>query len=130
MGYAINGYLSIFLIGILGQAHSQARYAILKVFLDAGLASISVTDSGDDLIVRVDRSKIYTTGVGAVNKFLTKLQVLKATGDSEAGISWYKEITNVSEEWLTYRDIVIKRKQPRKVFIQVIANFNLFFKLI
>lgn len=48
-----------------GQAHSQARFSILKCFLDAGddFCKLDYTkDDLSDLTIKLDRSKILTTG--------------------------------------------------------------------
>lgn len=54
-------------------------------------------------------------GVKAVGDFLQKLQVYKATADAENGLAFYKDITTVSQQWLNFREIVMSKKQPRKV---------------
>lgn len=48
-----------------GQAHSQARFSILKCFLDAGedFCKLDYTkDDLSDLTIKLDRSKIPTVG--------------------------------------------------------------------
>lgn len=100
-----------------GQAHMQARYAILQVFLSCGL--VKIEQIGDnDLVIHLDRSKIETEGVKAVGNFLQTLQIYKATADAENGLEFYTKQTSVSEEWNKWRDIVLANKQPRKVFLQ------------
>lgn len=101
-----------------GQAHMQARHAILRVFLDAGDDFVKITQKDDDLIVSMDRSKIHTTGMKAIEKFLTALQVYKATGDVQGGTALYDKYTGVSDEWLPRRDIVLAKRQPRKLLLQ------------
>ncbi|KAJ3053506.1 hypothetical protein HK097_004145 [Rhizophlyctis rosea] len=103
-----------------GQAHMQARFAILQVFLNAGLVEIRPTTSaaGNDLEIHLDRSKILSHGLPAVSAFLTELQIHKATADAENGVKFYEKWTGVPEGWMGWRDIVISRKQPRKVFLQ------------
>ncbi|KAJ3093338.1 hypothetical protein HK100_006674 [Physocladia obscura] len=100
-----------------GQAHMQARYGILRTLINAGLVHIEETDD-ENLFVHVDRAKILTHGVPAVKELLVKLQTYKATADSENGIAFYKALTSVPEQWIKYRDIVIKRKLPRMVLVQ------------
>ncbi|KAK4506981.1 hypothetical protein PRZ48_000715 [Zasmidium cellare] len=105
-----------------GQAHMQARFAILKVFLEAGedFCKLDYTkDDLSDLTIRLDRSKIDSHGRPAVNKFLQKLQVYKATADFENGKALYEEYTNVND-WFAkkVRPIVVKSAKPRKVFVQ------------
>ena len=105
-----------------GQAHSQARFSILRVFLDAGkeFASLEYTkDDLSDLTVRIERSKITTIGRKAVDAYLQKLHVLKATADVEAGTKMYNDITNVDEFFADkVRPVVLAKKLPRKVFVQ------------
>ncbi|KAF6805220.1 dipeptidyl peptidase iii [Colletotrichum sojae] len=106
-----------------GQAHSQARFSILQCFLQAGNDFCKLEYKNDDLSdleIKLDRSKILTTGREAVGKYLQKLHVYKATADVENGIAFYKDMTNVGMDfWGTkVRDVVLKNKQPRKVFVQ------------
>ena len=105
-----------------GQAHCQARYAILKVFLGAGddFTKLHYTkDDLSDLVVQVDRSKILSHGRPAVAEFLQKLHVYKSTADLEAGKRLYEEITDVEDFWATkVREQVLKKRIPRKIFVQ------------
>ncbi|KAM0332271.1 hypothetical protein ACHAQA_002547 [Verticillium albo-atrum] len=106
-----------------GQAHSQARFSILQCFLQAGDDFCVLDYKKDDLSdleIKLDRSKILTTGRDAVGKYLQKLHVYKSTADVEAGTAFYKEMTNVDMDfWGTkLRNVVLQNKQPRKVFVQ------------
>lgn len=106
-----------------GQAHMQARFGILKCLLQAGAASITeitnpFTGTIEDLTVRVNRTKILSAGLPAVKQFLLDIQLFKATGDSARGVPWYVSKTSVPEDWIEYRKVVIRKKQPRKVFVQ------------
>ncbi|OAA44692.1 dipeptidyl peptidase III [Beauveria brongniartii RCEF 3172] len=106
-----------------GQAHSQARFSILKCFIDAGddFCKLEYTkDDLSDLVISLDRSKILTTGRRAVGDYLQKLHVYKSTADIKAGLELYNHMTNVGLDfWGTkVRDVVLANKQPRKVFVQ------------
>ncbi|KAL4899153.1 hypothetical protein BDW74DRAFT_184019 [Aspergillus multicolor] len=105
-----------------GQAHMQARYSILRTFLDAGDDFVKLAYTKEDLSdleIKLDRSKILSHGRPAVEKYLQKLHVYKSTADVEAGKALYDDITSVDEWWGTkVRDIVLKNKIPRKVFVQ------------
>ncbi|POS84255.1 putative dipeptidyl peptidase 3, partial [Erysiphe pulchra] len=71
-----------------GQAHSQARFSILKCFLDAPNEFCKLEYKNEDLsdlTVRIDRSKILTVGRKAVENYLQKLHIYKSTADLEAG---------------------------------------------
>jgi len=104
-----------------GQAHMQARHAILKVFLsEPEFCKLEYTkDDLSDLTIKLDRTKIETHGRPAVNKFLQKLQVYKATADLKAGKELYEGITSVDEWFATkVRPAVLAAAPPRKVFVQ------------
>ena len=113
-----------------GQAHMQARFSILRTFLDAGseFASLEYTASdASDLTIKINRSKILTDGHDAVKKYLQKLHILKATADFEAAKSLYDDITDVDDLYEnTIRPAVLAKKVPRKVFVQAntFANGN------
>jgi len=110
-----------------GQAHMQARFSILQTFLDAG-DGFCVIDSEraggggeelQDLAVRLDRSKILSHGRPAVEEYLRKLHIYKCTADIEGGRKLYEDMTRVEGDfWMKVRELVLKKKSPRKVFVQ------------
>jgi dipeptidyl-peptidase-3 len=111
-----------------GQAHSQARFSILKCFLEAGddFCKLDYKEADmSDMTIKLDRSKILTAGREAVGKYLQKLHVYKSTADVETGNKFYVDMTTVGLDfWGTkVRDVVLANKQPRKVFVQ--ANTTL-----
>ncbi|KAL8771128.1 MAG: hypothetical protein Q9209_003299 [Squamulea sp. 1 TL-2023] len=128
------GYLSMARAGIAavefwdpksrkwGQAHMQARFSILKTFLEAGEGFTVLDYSKDDLsdlTVKMDKEKILTVGRKAVEAYLQKLHVFKCTADYEQGKKLYEEMTDVDEWWSNkVRPEVLRRKTPRKVFVQ------------
>ena len=128
-------YLSMARMGVLameswdpksdkwGQIHMQARFAILKTFLEAGddfCVLHHTKDDLSDLVIKLDRKKILTHGRPAVEKFLQKLHIFKATADLANGKKLYEDMTKVEGElWREkVRGEVLRRKTPRKVFVQ------------
>lgn len=105
-----------------GQAHMQARYSILRTFMEAGdnfCELKSTKEDLSDLEIHLDRSKILTSGRKAVEKYLQKLHIYKSTADFEAGKSLYDDITGVDNWWADkVRPVVLSKKTPRKVFVQ------------
>lgn len=127
-----------------GQPHCQARFSILKCFLEAGDGFCKLESSKDDLSdlkINLDRSKILTAGrkgqfsavfrlltplhtnltkTLAVGAYLQKIHIFKSTADIENGLKFFGDMSSVGlEYWGTkVRDVVLANKQPRKVFVQ------------
>jgi dipeptidyl-peptidase-3 len=112
-----------------GQAHSQARFSILRCFLDAGEDFCKLDYKNEDLsdlVIKLDRNKITTVGRKAVEAYLQKLHIYKSTADVDAGTKLYNEMTNVDDDFWgkKIRDEVLRNKQPRKVFVQANTVLN------
>ncbi|XP_075693480.1 dipeptidyl peptidase 3 isoform X2 [Rhinoderma darwinii] len=110
------------------QAHMQARFVILRVLLEAGENFVTVTqkagaDGRPDAQVSLDRDKIMSVGRPAIQRFLLRLQVYKSTADVNQAREMYDGYSKVTDEkshpFLTLRDIVILRKEERKLFVQI-----------
>jgi dipeptidyl-peptidase-3 len=105
-----------------GQIHMQARFAILKAFMEAGSKFVEVKATKEDLSdleIYLERSMILSHGRPAVEKLLQKLHVYKSTADVEAGTKMYDDITHVDEWWGgKVRPVVLDKKTPRKIFVQ------------
>lgn len=114
------------------QAHMQARYVILRVLLEATEAaacdsgtkllelkqSTNTADGKPDIEICLDRSLIPTVGRKAISAFLLKLQTHKSLADLEAGSTMYKNYSAVPSEMAKMREIVMARKEPRKLLVQ------------
>jgi dipeptidyl-peptidase-3 len=105
-----------------GQAHMQARFSILRTFLNAGVEFCQLEwekDDLSDLTIRLERDRIVDLGRPAVDDYLQKLHIYKATADYERGKRLYEEITDVEPFYENMvRPAVLKKKTPRKVFVQ------------
>jgi dipeptidyl-peptidase-3 len=105
-----------------GQAHMQARFSILRTFLNAGVEFCQLEwekDDLSDLTVRLERDRILDLGRPAVDDYLQKLHIYKATADVEKAKRMYDEITSVEPFYENMvRPAVLKKKTPRKVFVQ------------
>lgn len=99
----------------------RARYSILQCFLSAGDSFVSLDSTAEDhsdLTIHLDRSKIRSHGLKAVEKYLQKLHIYKASADVKNGVGLYDEMTSVNEEMAQFRSVVMSKKQPRKQFVQ------------
>ncbi|XP_069036565.1 dipeptidyl peptidase 3 [Lepisosteus oculatus] len=109
------------------QAHMQARFVILRVLLEAGQGLVTLrpttgADGQPDAVIALDRDKIRSVGVPAIERFLRRLQVHKATADVEGGRALYEGYSAVTDDepphFLRLRQTVLLRKEPRKMFVQ------------
>ncbi|KAF2189475.1 dipeptidyl-peptidase III [Zopfia rhizophila CBS 207.26] len=105
-----------------GQAHMQARFSILRTFLNAGVEFCELEwkeDDLSDLTIRLERNKIQSLGRPAVEDYLQKLHIYKSTADFENAKRLYEEITEVEPFYENkVRPTVLRKKTPRKVFVQ------------
>ncbi|KAJ3589221.1 hypothetical protein NHX12_010068 [Muraenolepis orangiensis] len=115
------------------QAHMQARFVILRVLLEAGeglvgLEEVTGEDGRPDARITLDRTKIHTVGKTAIQKFLCKLQVLKATADVKGGRALYEGYSSVTDSaphhFLRLRDTVLLRKEDRMMMVQANTRVN------
>ncbi|KAF7487756.1 Dipeptidyl peptidase 3 [Sarcoptes scabiei] len=113
------------------QAHSQARYVIMRVLLSSAkpIAKISYIpkseiDGDPDLLIDFfkDLKLIENYGLDAVGNFLLRLQIYKSTGDIANASKLFAHYSAVDDDlenpYLKFREIVMARKKPRPIFIQ------------
>lgn len=72
----------------------------------------------ESLIVRVDRSKISSYGKLALGRMLLKLHMYRCTADVQPCREYYEELSRVHDQYLTWREIVLAKKQPKWVYVQ------------
>ncbi|KAL1669192.1 peptidase family M49-domain-containing protein [Schizophyllum commune] len=106
-----------------GQAHMQARLGITQHLFKNGLATLEEVRGSDgaleNVYVRVDREKVLKEGKRVAGELLVQLQVRKSTADGAGARKFYAELTKPSDAWAgEIRDLVLKKKQPRKIFVQ------------
>lgn len=108
-----------------GQPHMQARFGIFKSLHRAGVVSLEHTkEDYDDLKLVVDPSKLDTEAVDALKDFLHNLHIYKTTANVKEGLEFYNGMTDVTEEYAKFRDVVLKKKLPRKQLIQANTFLN------
>ncbi|EGW30568.1 uncharacterized protein SPAPADRAFT_143827 [Spathaspora passalidarum NRRL Y-27907] len=102
-----------------GQPHMQARFGIFKQLHKAGVFSLDYSDdSFDDLKITLDESTLDNKAVDALGDFLSHLHIYKTTANVKEGVQYYVDKTTVDPEYARFRDVVLKKKQPRRKIIQ------------
>ncbi|GJE95136.1 aflatoxin-detoxifizyme [Phanerochaete sordida] len=106
-----------------GQAHMQARLGITQHLIKSGLARLEEVRGADgtleNVYVRVDRAAVLARGRAAAGELLVELQVRKSTADGAGARAFYTALTTPLAGWDgAIRDVVLRKKQPRKVFVQ------------
>ncbi|KAG8186077.1 hypothetical protein JTE90_027071 [Oedothorax gibbosus] len=109
------------------QAHAQARYVLLQVMLECGESFVKIEkvtgkDGKPDLLLSLDRNKIFSVGKAGIGKFLARLQLYKATADVTSASKMFDGYSKVKSEkkypFLDYREIIMERRKPRRLFVQ------------
>ena len=104
------------------QAHVNGRFVIMHVLLEAGQDFIKIEkckkDDKDYMYIKIDKSKIKTVGKEAIGKFLNKLHIFKSLGDVKRGKELFAHYSEVNDEMIKLRDIVLMNKVPRRMELQ------------
>jgi len=102
------------------QAHMRARFCILRVLLEAGEDFVTIVEDeeNNNCYVTLDRTKIQSVGMKAMDRFLLKLGIYKSTCNLVEGVGMFNKYTEVDDRFLKLRKIVLEKKQPRRVFVQ------------
>jgi len=105
----------------------QARYVILQVLLEAGVASIEA-DCNGLYHVRVERELISTKGRDAVGQLLLNLQTYKSTADYESARTYFDHYSAVCHgstgDFVSYHEHVQSRRSPRPIWVQPVLELH------
>jgi dipeptidyl-peptidase-3 len=74
----------------------------------------------DNLVISIDESKLEQYARPAISALMMQLHVYHCTADRVAGLKLFGELTEVDEEWLKVRDIVMEKveNEAPRVFVQ------------
>lgn len=105
-----------------GQAHILAGWAIFQAVREGDPSVIQIEfiekDGKPNFNVKIDRSKLKTTAFKALSDFLGKLHTYKSLGDFDTAKVFFDHYSEVDEEMLKVREIVIANKLPRRLELQ------------
>lgn len=108
-----------------GQPHMQARFGIFKCLNKNGVCNLEYNNQDySDLKITFDESKLDDKAVDVLGDFLLNLHVYKSTGDVKKGVAYYNDMTNVTDDYARFRDVILSKKLPRKQLIQANTFVN------
>ncbi|KAL2837920.1 dipeptidyl peptidase III [Aspergillus pseudoustus] len=109
-----------------GQAHSRAHYTIFRHLLrdSDGLYTVQCEPHANRLTVEVDRGNILRKGKPSLGRMLLMLHIYRCTADVSKCREFYEDLSQVSEEALRWRNVVLYHKEPPLAFCH--ANTFLF----
>ncbi len=76
---------------------------------------VSFDLNGEDFYIHLNKQNLMNEGKELIRKFLVILQTYKSAGAVDLATKWYAEYSQVDEFFLKVRDLVIKKKKPRRI---------------
>lgn len=112
--------------GKWGQPHMQARFSIMKTFLQysPNPAFLSLKHDEGQLSIKLDRSLIETAGHECIKDYLMHLHIYKCSGDDKSGSHYFIERSTVTPDLAKLRDTVMSKRLPRRQFIQINTSLS------
>ncbi|KAL2865486.1 dipeptidyl peptidase III [Aspergillus lucknowensis] len=103
-----------------GQAHSRAHYAIFRHLLrdSDDLYAVYCDHQTRKLTVQVDRRNTLQKGKPSLGRMLLKLHIYRCTADISNCREFYEALSNVDDEALRWREVVVDHKDPPLAFCQ------------
>lgn len=101
------------------QAHIWAAWAIFMAVRDVTTITFCKdVDGKDSFTLSIKRDLLRTVGFENLSKFLGELHILKSIGDYESAEKFFDKFSQVDDEMLKVREIVIANKLPRRMELQ------------
>jgi dipeptidyl-peptidase-3 len=79
------------------------------------IVDFEIVGDNEDFLIHLNQDLLVTEGKQLIEKLLLVLQTFKSTGAAERGKKFYDEYSEVSDFFLKVREIVIRKKKPRRV---------------
>lgn len=101
-----------------GQAHCQARFAILRACLMWGRGAVRLEKrplgAEARYCIEIDPGRLGDV-LSATGKLLVHLNYYKACGLAQPGAEFFRALTSLDAEWMEVREEAIRKKRPRAV---------------
>lgn len=101
-----------------GQAHTQGAFVFaMWIYKNqkSKIVDFEIVGDNEDFLIHLDEKNLVTEGKELIKQLLIVLQTYKSSGASDRGTKFYNEYSEVSEFFLKVREIVQKKKKPRRV---------------
>ena len=108
-----------------GQAHTQGAFVFaMWIYKNqkSKIVDFELQEDKDEFLIHLDEKLLVSEGKDLIRQLLIVLQTYKSSGANDRGQKFYEEYSAVSDFFLKVRDIVQKKKKPRRVEV----NNNLF----
>lgn len=108
-----------------GQAHTQGAF-VYAMYLyknqKTGFLRFDLNEDKTNFTIHLDRDLLYTEGRELTKSILQMIQTYKSVADVEGARHFYSQYSAVDEEFITLRNIVLAKRQPRRI----VGSHNLF----
>ena len=103
-----------------GQAHTQGAFVFLSFVLrnqdpEAKVLDVVLDEANQSFRFFLDRDRLMGPGRQIIGDLLRHLQQYKSSADSENGVAFYKDHSQVNEHFLKVRKIVLANQKPRRM---------------
>ncbi|KAI9775306.1 MAG: hypothetical protein M1839_001290 [Geoglossum umbratile] len=97
---------------------TRGQFALLNCMVKAVPSFLQLKVTGDDLVIVMDRTKIISHALPAIENLMRHIQVYKSTANATAGVACFSEFSEVDETFADYRDIIVRKEPARIQYIQ------------
>ena len=79
------------------------------------IVDFEIVGDNEDFLIHLDKENLIKEGKDHITSLLMVLQTYKTSGANERAAKFYAEYSEVSDFFLKVRDIVVKKKKPRRI---------------
>jgi len=101
-----------------GQAHTQGAFVFaMWIYKNqkSKIVDFEIVGDNEDFLIHLDQALLVSEGKDLIRQLLIVLQTYKSSGNSERGEKFYNDYSEVSDFFLKVREIVQKKKKPRRI---------------
>lgn len=81
------------------------------------IVDFEIVGDDEDFLIHLDQELLATEGQDLIKQLLIVLQTYKSSGSDTRARKFYDDYSQVSDYFLKVREIVIKKKKPRRLTV-------------